>query len=116
MQTTQYILILLFSCFTGWLVIWFTLTILFRPEKDAAAAGHRNLIENNTLTDNGGDDGAAILFEAPACGVVIRGNTLKETRGPASRSAVSVCAGVENLKVEENKVEGFAKDFATAGK
>jgi parallel beta-helix repeat protein len=90
--------------------------ILFRAEKDAAAAGHRNLIENNTLTDNGGEDGAAIKFDAPACGVIITGNTLKETRAPSKRTGISICQGVEDAKIENNIVEGFAKDVSPAQK
>jgi nitrous oxidase accessory protein NosD len=90
--------------------------ILFRAEKDAAAAGHRNLIEQNTLTDNGGEDGAAIRFEAPACGVVLTGNTLTETRGPARRSGIAICQGVEDLKMEGNTVKGFSTEVSRAGK
>lgn len=86
--------------------------ILFRPEKDAAAAGHRNVIERNTLTDNGGDDGAAIKFDAPARGVMLSGNTLKETRGPAKRTGIFICQGVEDLKIEGNTMQGFAQDVS----
>ena len=84
--------------------------ILFRNEKDAAAAGHRNVIENNTLTDNGGDSGAAIRLEAPVRGIVIAGNTLRETRGPAKRTGILVGPGVEKLKLEGNTMQGFADE------
>ncbi len=82
--------------------------ILFRPEKDVEAAGHRNLIERNLLTDNGGDNGAAITLAAPVKGITLTGNILKETRGPASRAAISVGEGVEGLKLEGNTIQGFA--------
>lgn len=39
MHFMQYILPVLLSCFTGWLVIWLTVTLLFRPHKPAAFAG-----------------------------------------------------------------------------
>ena len=84
--------------------------ILFRNEKDAAAAGHHNVIENNTLTDNGGDSGAAIRLEAPVRGIVITGNTLRETRGPAKRTGILVGPGVEKLKLEGNTMQGFADE------
>jgi hypothetical protein len=88
--------------------------LLFRAEKDAGAAGHRNLIENNTLTDNGGENGAAIKFEAPARGVVLSGNVLTETRGPAKRTGISISSGVEDLKMEGNTVQGFAEEVTRA--
>jgi hypothetical protein len=89
--------------------------ILFRAEKDAASAGHRNLIENNTLTDNGGEDGSAIKFDAPAHGVVLTGNRMRETRGAAKRSAISICQGVEDLKMEGNTAQGFAAEVFRRG-
>ena len=83
--------------------------LLFRNEKDAGAAGHRNVIENNTLTDNGGEDGAAIKFEAPVRGVVLAGNTLRETRSPARRTGIAIGPGVQELKLDGNTIEGFAE-------
>ena len=89
--------------------------ILFRREKDAAAAGHHNIVENNTLTDNGGDSGAAIKLEAPVRGIVLTGNTLRETRGPAKRTGILVGPGVEELKLEGNTVQGFASEVVREG-
>jgi len=83
--------------------------LLFRNEKDPGAAGHRNVIENNTLTDNGGEDGAAIKFEAPVRGVVLAGNTLREPRGPARRTGIAIGPGVQELKLDGNTIEGFAE-------
>lgn len=84
--------------------------ILFRHEKDAAAAGHRNMIENNTLTDNGGESGAAIKLEAPVRGIILTGNTLTETRGPSQRTGILIGPGVEDLKMEGNTMKGFAAE------
>lgn len=86
--------------------------ILFRNEKDAGAAGHRNLIENNTLTDNGGDAGAAIKLEAPVRGIVLTGNVIRESRGPANRIGIAIGAGVEDLKMDGNTVQGFASEIS----
>ncbi len=85
--------------------------LLFRREKDAAAAGHRNLIENNTFTDNGPENGAAIRLDAPVHGIVLRNNTITETRAPAQRTAVFVGPGVEDLKLDGNTVRGFAAEL-----
>ncbi len=84
--------------------------ILFRHEKDAGAAGHRNVIENNTLTDNGGESGAAIKLEAPVRGIILTGNILTETRGPAQRTGILIGPGVEELKMDGNTVKGFAAE------
>ncbi|MFM6924805.1 MAG: DUF445 domain-containing protein [Ferruginibacter sp.] len=37
----QYILLLLFSCFTGWFVIWLSIKLLFRPLKPLSFAGYK---------------------------------------------------------------------------
>lgn len=39
MQWNNYILILLFSCLTGWLAVWFILKILFWPKKNINVLG-----------------------------------------------------------------------------
>ncbi|MBP7950044.1 MAG: right-handed parallel beta-helix repeat-containing protein [Verrucomicrobiales bacterium] len=88
-----------------------TLTgLLFRPEKDAAAAGHRNVIEGNVFTDNGPETGAAIRFDAPVQGVSLLGNSLTETRGPAQRTGILIGSGVDGLQMEHNTIKGFARD------
>jgi hypothetical protein len=93
-----------------------TTGLLFRREKDAAAAGHRNVIEDNTFTDNGPEDGAAIRLDAPVQGISLSGNTITETRGAARRSAIAVGAGVEGLKLEANTIRGFASEVAREAK
>ena len=84
--------------------------LLFRREKDPAAAGHRNLITGNTFTDNGGETGAAIRLEAPVRGITLTGNTITETRAPAQRTAIHIGPGVEELKLEANTIKGFASE------
>jgi hypothetical protein len=84
--------------------------LLFRREKDAAAAGHRNLIEGNTFIDNGAENSAAIRLEAPVRGVTLAWNIITETRGPAGRTGIAVGPGVEDLKLEGNTVQGFARE------
>lgn len=82
--------------------------ILFRREKDAGAAGHRNLIEGNRLTDNGGTGDAAIRLDAPVEGVVLRKNVIGETRGPAGRTGILIGSGVGEVNLEANEITGFA--------
>ena len=40
MTLIQYLLPLLFSCFTGWFVIWVTIKLLFRPHNPVKLAGY----------------------------------------------------------------------------
>lgn len=89
-----------------------TTGLLFRHEKDAAAAGHCNLILGNTFTDNGPEDGAAIRIEAPVRSVRLQENTITETRAPAQRTGILIGPGVEGLQLNHNTIKGFAKDTA----
>jgi nitrous oxidase accessory protein NosD len=81
--------------------------ILFRKEKDASAAGHRNRIERNRLIDNGAEGGAAIDVAAPVRGVLIAGNVIRETRG-GRRQPVRVAPEAVSVTVRDNTIEGFA--------
>ncbi len=82
--------------------------ILFRPERGPDFAAHRNRIEGNTLRDNGPDDGAAIEVQGGTAGVRITGNEIAETRGAAKRVPVRLGPETRDIRVEDNRVEGFA--------
>ncbi len=84
--------------------------ILFRPERGADFAGHRNRVETNTLRDNGGDAGAAIDIQGGTQSIHITGNTIEDTRGPAKRSAVREGAETRDIVVQGNIVRGFAQE------
>ena len=82
--------------------------ILFRPERGADFAGHRNRIETNTLRDNGGDAGAAIDIQGGTQSIHITGNTIEDTRGKAKRSGVREGAETKDIVLKDNTIRGFA--------
>ena len=84
--------------------------ILFRPERGADFAGHRNRVEANTLRDNGPDGGAAIDIQGGTQSIHITGNTIEDTRGAAKRSGVREGAETGDIVVEGNTIRGFAQE------
>lgn len=85
--------------------------ILFRPERGAEFAGHRNRIESNILRDNGGDKAAAIDIQGGTESIRIIGNTIEETRGKAARSAVRQGAETKDIVIQDNKISGFSLEI-----
>lgn len=83
--------------------------ILFRPEKPAAA-GHRNVIENNRLTDNGQSKGAAIDIVSAAADVILRQNQIVETRSTEKPMPIRLAEGVPAPREDGNEVRGFAPE------
>ena len=84
--------------------------ILFRPERGPSFCAHRNLIERNTLINNGGESAAALDVQGGTEQVVIRGNTIEETRGPAKRMGIRLGELTRDITLAENRVMGFARD------
>lgn len=84
--------------------------VLFRPERGADFAGHRNRIEANTLTNNGGDNGAAIDIQGGTEGIRIIGNTIEDKRSPAKRVAVRQGAETKDIEVKGNTIRGFSSE------
>jgi len=87
-----------------------TFGVLFRDEnrgKDFWA--NRNTLENNRIIDNGGDDGAAIEIQGKTRDLVLTGNEIRETRGPAKRVGIRIGAAVGKVSLSNNTIEGFAQ-------
>lgn len=82
--------------------------VLFRPERGAGFAGHRNRIANNKLINNGPENGAAIDIQGGTEGIQIVHNEIQETRAPAQRQAVRQGPETKNIVLENNRVTGFA--------
>ena len=59
--------------------------ILFRPERGPSFCAHRNRIEDNKVVNSGDMSGIAIDVQGGTEQVAIVGNTIQETRAPASR-------------------------------
>jgi parallel beta-helix repeat protein len=84
--------------------------LLFRPERGASFCAHRNVIEANTFSDNGDESAATIDVQGGTESVVIRGNTLTESRAPAERIGIRLGNACRDIRLEENSISGYARD------
>ncbi|OYW24997.1 MAG: hypothetical protein B7Z55_00590 [Planctomycetales bacterium 12-60-4] len=84
--------------------------LLFRPERGPSFCAHRNVIEGNTLIDNGGSTAAAIDVQGGTEQVTIRHNTVEDTRGPAERVGIRLGALTKDIRLAENTISGFSKE------
>lgn len=82
--------------------------VIFRPERGKDFAPHRNLVENNRITDSGEDEGIAVDVQGQVESITLRKNEIVETRKPAKRTGVRVGADTRDVKLIENKIDGFA--------
>ncbi len=83
--------------------------VLFRPERGASFAGHRNRIEHNRIVDSGTTNGAAIDIQGGTESIVLSGNEIVETRAAAQRVGVRLGVETRNIKLRDNKITGFAE-------
>jgi hypothetical protein len=82
---------------------------LFRDEpRGADFWPNRNLLEGNTLVDNGGEDGVAIDITGKTRDIQIVRNTLRETRAPARRVGIRIGPAATNIQLQDNSLDGFA--------
>jgi nitrous oxidase accessory protein NosD len=86
--------------------------VLFRPERGRAFAPHRNRIEDNRISDSGPEAGFGIDVQGEVEGVVLVGNHLRETRGPASRTGIRIGPRVVAIEMKDNHMDGFATKVA----
>jgi hypothetical protein len=79
-------------------------------------APHRNRIEANLIVDSGGDKGIAIDVTGETESVAIINNELRETRGPRSRIGIQIGAQTRGIRVEGNRIDGFATPISDLSK
>lgn len=84
--------------------------LLFRPERGPSFCAHRNVVEENTLVDNGGKGAAAIDVQGGTESVTLRKNAVQERRGADERIGIRLGGLTKDIRLVENVVEGFAKD------
>ena len=82
--------------------------VLFRPERGASFAGHRNRIEGNKLLNTGPEAGSAIDIQGGTEGIRVANNESKETRAPGKRQAVKQGPETKDIVLQGNKISGFA--------
>jgi parallel beta-helix repeat protein len=81
--------------------------LLFRPERGEGYTAKGNRIENNRIIDSGPEDGVAVDIQGVTAGNVLVGNTINETRGPASRIGIRIGKEAGENRLENNEVTGF---------
>lgn len=82
--------------------------IFLRQEHGPTFSPSRNLIEANRVLDSGAEDGVAVDIEGTTEEVIVRGNTLAETRQPASRVGVRIGKETKRIDLAENRINGFS--------
>ncbi len=80
--------------------------VLFRPERGQGFAPDRNRVEGNRIVDSGADSGVAIDLQGVPDGVVLIGNTIRETRQPATRVGIRIGSGAGAVELRANTIEG----------
>jgi hypothetical protein len=84
--------------------------VLFRPERGADFAPHRNRLERNVIVDSGAEQGVAVDVQGATSDVTIAANDLRETRGPAERVGIRLGPETKNIRLSENRITGFMRD------
>jgi hypothetical protein len=86
--------------------------VLFRPERGEGYTATGNLVENNRIIDSGAEDGIGVDIQGVTMGNTIARNTIRETRGPASRIAIRIGADAGENTIRENHIEGYAIEIS----
>jgi hypothetical protein len=89
--------------------------VIFRPERGKDFAPHRNLVENNRIADSGEDEGIAVDVQGQVEAITLKKNEILETRKPAKRTGVRIGPDTKNVKLIENKIDGFATAVERGG-
>ncbi|HEV3339971.1 MAG TPA: right-handed parallel beta-helix repeat-containing protein [Pirellulales bacterium] len=87
--------------------------VLFRPERGKDFAPHRNRLERNRIVDSGADKGVAVDVQGQTEAITIARNDIRETRQPMERIGVRIGPEARDVKLAENRIDGFA--VAVAG-
>lgn len=82
--------------------------VYFRPERGKGFAGDRNRIENNRIINTGTADGIAVEVQGFTDAVQFTKNIIQETRQPMNRIGLRLGENAGTVKLEDNKIEGFA--------
>ena len=77
---------------------------------------NRNRLENNRIIDSGAAEGIGVDVRGKTREVTLSGNQIRETRKPMKRIGVRIGADTRDVKLERNRIEGFASDVVDLGK
>lgn len=90
--------------------------ILLRQEHGPTFAPSRNRLESNRVVDSGSDSGVAVDIEGVTDSVTLQGNTLLETRQPASRVGIRIAKTARQIQLANNRIEGFSTSLLDQSK
>jgi len=83
--------------------------ILFRDDSRGRDFwANRNIVENNRITNTGGEDGIAIDIRGRTKNIRLVDNQLRETRQPMNRIGIRVAREAADIEMARNSVEGFS--------
>lgn len=82
--------------------------VLFRPERGKDFAPHRNRLERNRIVDSGAEKGIGVDVQGQTEAITIERNEIRETRQPMDRVGVRIGADTRDVRLAENRIEGFA--------
>ena len=85
--------------------------VLFRDDsRGKDFSPNRNTLEKNHIVDSGGGDGVAVDVQGRTRDVTLEGNQIRETRKPMKRIGVRIGKQARDVKLQQNKIEGFQRD------
>jgi hypothetical protein len=82
--------------------------IYLRQEHGPTFSPSRNHIEANRVVDSGAENGVAVDIEGVTESVMLKNNTLVETRQPAARIGVRISKEAKQIVLAENRIDGFS--------
>ena len=83
--------------------------VLFRPERGPAFAPHRTRLEDNRIINSGAEQGIGVDVQGGVESVTIARNEIRESRAPQQRVGVRVGADTKDVRLIENRIEGFSQ-------
>ena len=83
--------------------------IIFRNEPNEGRSPHRNIVENNRITNSGSDkDGIGVDIQGETQSITIRGNQISEIREGGEHIGVQIGEKTANILIERNEFSGLA--------
>ena len=83
--------------------------ITFRNEPNEGRSPHRNIVENNRITNSGSDkDGIGVDIQGETQSITIRGNQIAEMRETGEHIGVQIGEKTANILLERNEFSGLA--------
>jgi parallel beta-helix repeat protein len=82
--------------------------VLFRPERGQGYQPERVRLEQNRIEDSGNDEGVAVDLQGYANQITLAGNEILERRAPRKRIAIRLGRDTHDIRLVDNRIEGFA--------